>query len=188
MTGSDVGANLFACDDERPPLGLVQKMGRAIAALIVLATFGVWVYAFSGFADRPTPDVFDNPTFANSAEPICAAARIDIGAVPGALEATSGADRGRQVEATTLRIEQMLDELDSIVTGSERDVQIQSEWLSNWRTLVGDRYRYANDVATDPAALFVVTDLGISESLERRLTRLATVNEMPSCGAPGDVG
>ncbi len=82
----------------------------------------------------------------------------------------------------------MLDELDPIVTGSERGVQIQTDWLSNWRTLIGDRYRYANSVSTDPAALFIITDLGVNEPLERQIARLATVNEMPSCGAPGDLG
>lgn len=155
---------------------------------LIAATFSVWIYAFSGAARRDPPDLLDQPAFAAAAEEVCAAAYAELDEMPGALDATNGPDRSRQVLASTDRLGVMVDELEALATGSERDQQIIGAWLEDWRTLLGDRYRYADAVADDPAAMYVITDTGINELLDRRITRLANTNAMPSCTAPGDLG
>jgi hypothetical protein len=163
-------------------------LGRLVVGLAVTASFAVWVYAYSGRADRDPPDLLDDPAFSQAAEPVCAAAALDLKAMPGALDARDPADRSGQIVAATGRLEAMVTVLDGLAQGSDRDLDILTAWLADWRVLIGDRYRYAEALLNDPQARFLITDTGVGERLERRITRLADTNSMSSCGAPGDVG
>lgn len=161
---------------------------KVLAGLMIAATFAIWIYAFSGAARRDAPDLLDDPSFASRAEQICAEALADIDEMPNALDAVDGPDRGNQIRMTTTRLEAMLDELDALVGGTDRDVEITTGWLADWRVMIQDRYRYADAIAVDDQAQFLVSDVGVSERPDRRLTRLANTNAMPSCAAPTDVG
>ncbi len=167
---------------------LLGNLGRGAAILVVAGSFLVWIYAFSGAARRDPPDLLADESFGLQAERACAGAWSDIDAMPGALDAVDGPDRGRQIVASTQRLELMLDELDLLVGGDARDVEIASGWLADWRVLIEDRYRYAEAIAADDQAQFLVTDVGVAERLDRRITRVANTNRMPACGAPQDVG
>lgn len=169
-------------------LGRGPRWFRVLAVLVIAASFSVWAYAYSGLARRDPPDLLAHRTFAVSGEAVCAAALSELDELPDALDAVDEADRARQIRTSTGRFEEMLDDLDALVGGSARDRDIASEWLADWRTLVADRYRYADAIAADPQAQFLVTDTGVGERLDRRITRFATTNQMPSCGAPDDVG
>lgn len=166
------------------PKGLLKAAGVGLA----LSSFGVWGYAYSGRADRPTPDLLADQAFPAAAERICATAVADIAAMPQALDARDGAERAGQVRASTARFEQMIGELAAAVSGTPRDVAIEQAWLDDWRVMVTDRYRYADAVAEDPAAPYYMTDTGVNERLDRRITRLAATNGMRSCSYPDDVG
>ena len=126
--------------------------------------------------------------FAESAESICAEALADLDELPNALDATDGAERAGQIRASTARLEQMIAELEQRVGGTDRDVQIATGWLADWRVLIGDRYRYADAIAVDEDAQFLITDPGVDERLDRRITRFAETNSMRSCSVPSDVG
>lgn len=161
---------------------------RLVAGVAIAASFAIWVYAFSGAARRDPPDLLEDPQFAVRAEQICTAALADIDGMPGALDAIDGPDRGNQIRNTTVRFETMLDELDRLVSGSDRDIEIAGGWLADWRVLIQDRYNYADAITVDDQAQYLVTDVGVAERMDRRLTRVANTNAMPSCAAPGDVG
>jgi hypothetical protein len=171
--------------DRRSPLTLV---GRALAGLVVIASFGIWAYRFSGQADRPPPDLLADTDLAARAEAICAAAVADVDAMPSAADAVDGPDRAEQVIRATDRFAVMVTELEALeVTGAEDQV-IMNGWLGDWRVLLGDRRGYAEAVAIDPAAPFLMTDVAANERLDRRITRMATTNAMPSCAMPTDAG
>lgn len=174
--------------DHALPAGRRGKLVFLLATLALLASFGVWGYAYSGAADRPPPDLLSDRTFADRAEEICAAALVDIDALPNALDADDGAERADQVRVATARFEAMVADLQAMVGGNDRDLEIETGWLVDWRLLVEDRYRYADAIETDPDAQFYLTDTGIGERLDRRITRMADTNEMYSCAAPEDVG
>jgi hypothetical protein len=160
----------------------------SIAAIFIASTFLVWVYALSGAARQDPPDLLDDAAFGAEAEAICQRVLTEIDALPGALDAADGPDRGRQVVASTGQYQTMVDELRTQIGGTERDVRITSAWLADWEILIQDRYRYAEAVAADPAARFLITDLGYQEGLEERISRFALTNSMASCQAPGDIG
>jgi hypothetical protein len=179
-------------EDPRRP-SILRRIWYAIAGLIVIGSFGTWAYVYFIYLttepeDRPPPDLLADASFGQRAEEICDGAWTDIQRMPGAIDAVDGADRGRQIEVTTVRLEEMLDDLDQLVGGDARDVEISTGWLADWRVLIQDRYDYAAAIAVDDNAQFYVSDVGVSERLDRRITRLATTNRMPSCSAPDDVG
>ncbi|HMQ26740.1 MAG TPA: hypothetical protein PKA98_12190, partial [Acidimicrobiales bacterium] len=62
-------------------------VGRVAAVVVVLGLTLMWIYAFSGVAAKDPPDQLDDPAFAEAAEPVCAAARDALDALPAA---TSG--------------------------------------------------------------------------------------------------
>ncbi|MEM7322864.1 MAG: hypothetical protein AAF531_07250 [Actinomycetota bacterium] len=175
-------------DEERKPAGPLTIIGRVVAGIVIAASFGVWVYAYSGYADRETPDLLADRPMAETAESICAAALRDVEAMPNALDAVDGADRAEQIRATTARFSVMVDDLDRLDRTTERDDQIFSDWLSDWRVLLNDRLIYADAIAVDPNAQFYITDTGVNERLDRRVTRFANTNLIVSCAAPTDVG
>lgn len=167
---------------------LATRVFQVLAGLIIAASFGVWVYAYSGRADRPPPDLLADATIGAQAEPICAAAVADVALLPGATVAVDQADRSRQVQVSTDRFELMVDQLAQIEVIDPEDQVIMSGWLADWRTLLSDRRTYADAVLTDPDAGFFQTRVADNERLDRRLTRVANTNRMPSCGTPTDVG
>jgi hypothetical protein len=160
----------------------------ALAGAALAASFGVWIYAYSGTADREPPDLLSDQGFARRAERACAAALDEVADLPGALDASDEQERAEQIRASTDRFATMVDELDRLVDGDDRDVQILSAWLDDWRVVLDDRYRYADALEADPDAQFYLTDTGVGERLDRRITRLADTNAMHSCGIPTDVG
>lgn len=176
----------------RPPsIGPRRVLGfgvKAVAAAVFVGSFGIWAYAYSGLADRPAPDRFDEPAFALAAESICADAVTDLNALPSALRASDPIDRANQIRAATARLDQMVADLAASASGTPRDLEIIDEWLGDWRVMLGDRLRYAQALIDDPSsAQFLITDTGVNERLDRRITRLANSNAMPSCVVPGDV-
>ena len=121
----------------------------------------------------------------------------ELETLPGALDAVDGPDRADQVRATNVVYRAMLDDLDGLIDGpaadgavdrNERDREITAGWLADWRVLVDDRDRYAEAIAVDPNAQFYISDVGVAERLDRRVTRMANTNSMPSCIAPEDIG
>ncbi len=153
----------------------------------LVGSFGVWVYAFSGRADRDPPDLLNDASWSTAAEEICADALSDVDDIPSAQQAGDAGERSQQVLAATGRFETMVDQLADLPAATPRDEQITTDWLADFRVLMGDRRRYADAVADDPAAVFTITDTGVGERLDRRITRFAVTNSMPSCVTPTDV-
>lgn len=170
------------------PVSPLQWAFRIAAGAVVAASFGVWVYAYSGLAGRETPDLIGDRALATTAENICAAALTDISALPNALDAVDGADRADQIRLSTARFDQMVTDLEGLNLFDERDRRIFSGWLGDWRVMLQDRLDYADAIALDDEAQFYVSDVGVRERLDKRLTRFANTNLMTSCAAPTDVG
>lgn len=166
---------------------MIGRVFKLFAISTLVASFGIWVYAFSGLADRDPPDLLDDPSWSEAAEPICAAAVADVAAMPNALDAPDAERRSEQVLATTDRFETMVDDLADLAPGTSFDRELTAAWLDDWRLLLSDRRRYAEAVVDDPAAFFTVSAVGPGVRLDRRITRFATVNSMPSCATPTDV-
>ncbi len=166
---------------------MIGRVVKLAAISTLLASFGVWVYAYSGLADRDPPDQLQDPSWAEAAEQICSTAVSDVAAMPGALAAPDPEQRSEQVLTTTARFETMVDQLDELDATTAFDREVTAAWLDDWRLLLDDRRRYADAVVEDPAAFFTISAVGPGIRLDKRITRFATVNAMPSCSTPTDV-
>ena len=160
---------------------------KVVGVITLVASFGIWGYAFSGRADRPAPDLLDDTTWPAAAETLCAEALDEIESMPGALDAADVSERSTQIQTSTDRFAEMMVDLERLPVSTTRDAQITTDWLADWRTLLQDRRRHAQAIRDDPAAPFTITDTGVNERLDKRITRFATTNSLPSCVTPTDV-
>ncbi len=166
---------------------MIGRVVKILAISTLVASFGVWAYAFSGQADRDPPDLLQDRSWSEAAETICADAVADVATMPNAADAPDPEQRSEQVLATTDRYQAMVDQLAELEATGEFDRDLTAAWIDDWRLLLDDRRRYAAAVVDDPAALFTISAVGPGIRLDRRITRLATVNGMPSCSTPTDV-
>ncbi len=160
---------------------------RLIVAAMVIASFGVWVYAYSGQADRPDPDLLNLDTFVDEAGPICDAAMAEFEALPSALDARDNVERAAQIRASNVVLSQMIDDLEDATGGTPRDVTIIGKWLTDWRAFVDHRADYADRFELDESERFYISAVGV-ERLDKRITRVANTNFIPSCATPNDIG
>lgn len=176
--------------DPNQRTGVLTWIGRGLVAIVVIGSFGVWGYRYSGYADRPPPDLLEDPSFGTYAEGVCSQAMLEVDAVPNALVATDEVDRAGQIRQATDFLSVMVTSLEAApaTERTPRDEEIISGWLHDWRTYVNDRYAYADALEQDPMARFLLSADDLTERPDRRITRLADTNGMPSCGTPGDVG
>ncbi len=181
----------FGSGDTKPKSTLRRSVGllwKVLVGVIVLASFGVWVYAYSGAAVRDAPDRFDDIELSRASEAICQTAAVEIDKLPDALDARNEVERAQQLGESTIILRSMVADLGRLDTSTERDATIMDLWLDDWSVLLADRQEYTNRLAGDPDAKFYVTNTGVGERLDRRITRLANTNSMPTCAAPQDVG
>lgn len=191
--------------EPKGPLSPVRILFRVVVGIVIAASFGVWLYAYSGAADKPPPDELDSTRalldardagtefeefdgvapYGQRATSICENA---IGSLPDARLADSGETRAMQLREANRILTDMIGDLRELRVATLRDDELRNLWLDDWEVLVGDRARYADAVQDDPAAVFSVSAVADGERLERRLTRFARTNLMLACGAPSDLG
>lgn len=175
-------------DADHQRRSLLSSAFRLVAGLAIAASFAVWVYAYSGQAERPPPDLLIDTELGGQAEALCSAALADVEAMPSAGEAIDGRDRADQVHRSTDRFEALVADLGRLRVDHAEDRVIMEGWLGDWRVLLENRRTYARAVADDPDTVFLLTNVADGERLDRRLTRVANTNRMPSCATPTDVG
>ena len=160
---------------------------RILGGLVLLGSFGIWAYAFSGSAVRDAPNTLDEPTFAARAEPICAPVLAAILELPRAETAATAAERTAVLNEATNLLEPMVERLSAEVTGSDEDIEILAEWLGDWDAYLQARRDFADALRIDPTSRFLLPEKG-PRAVSAAIDNLAIVNQMPSCGNPGDVG
>jgi|GEM_PF-6136061 len=176
-----------------------SKVLMGITIILVLASFGIWVYGWSGLAKRErldiasgemrndAADLFDSSDFSKKAEKICENTQTEIDKIPNATQAETPQARSKQIQDATLLLQNMVNEIKLIETSTNRDSQIVAGWLSDWETAIKDRDRYTLKLDKGEDTEFLMTDIP-GERLDKRITRLATTNKMTSCSFPADVG
>lgn len=165
----------------------MHTITKGILAVSLVGSFGVWGYALSGFADRVPPDTLDDAEYAAALEAVCEDALIDFDALPNAEAAGDNVERARQISARNEVLRSMVDRLEAVPTSTERDANLSTEWLADWRTYIVERQDYADRFAQDDTAVAYFSAVG-GERIERRISRLAATNLMFACETPDDVG
>jgi len=83
------------------------RLGLGVVVIAMVAMWG-WIYLF---ASRDNPDRFAQRDFSNGAEPICSAAKGEIGGLLSPRQTTTPAERAVQVALGTEITERMVADL-----------------------------------------------------------------------------
>ena len=167
---------------------------RLAIGLGLAAMLGFWVWIFVA-APRDNPDRFDDPWFANAAEPMCAGVQARIDALPPGHTAASAAERAVSVRQGTELTTEMVDGLRGLASRVPDGVQADTlaAWLADWDTYIADRWAHvarleSADDDTEPRDLaFLVSETVGGGHYTRRIDGLANVNDMKSCHVPLDI-
>lgn len=163
---------------------------RFILSLVVAALAVMWVYALV-FASKEAVNKIDDEAWAARAEVRCAAAKQERMALidlrrfdaPGAGGLVG---RAALVDLATDTIERMLVDISETMPTDPKGMAIVPLWLDEYRTYVGDRRAYADQLRRGDNAPFAETAFeGLP--LAERLATFAGDNRMPSCAPPIDL-
>lgn len=174
------------------PGGRGRRTARlAIAAVVVglLAMWGYVLYLAFGPGRQPPIDRLDDPAFAEAAEDRCAAALDEIDALPAASSTPDPSERADVLDQANAIYGSMLDDLagQTRLVPDREQRGYAEEWISDWRTHLGDRRDYARDLRTDPDARLLVSEKpGEGRQITAWIDEFALANRMPSCASPTD--
>jgi hypothetical protein len=174
------------------PAGGGSRLGRAVVIVVICALVSMWgyvLYLAFGPGRQPPIDRLGDPAFAEAAEERCATALERGDRLPVASDSHTAAQRADVLERANGAYAAMLDDLDHLETlapaGDQR--RRANEWLSDWRTYLGDRERYADALRADPDARLLVSEKpGEGQQITEWIDEFAKANRMPSCASPTD--
>jgi len=158
--------------------------------VVVLAFAAFWIWALF-FASKEAVNRIEDRAWSARAEGICAdaeTARLALadyrevdGDDPGML-----AERGEIVDRSTDIVEEMLDNVVAVAPSDAKGRDIVPQWEADYRTYLGNRRAFADDLRAgldEPFRETALEGIPISE----KLATFAGDNEMPTCAPPSDL-
>jgi hypothetical protein len=181
-----------AADSELERSG--SRKWRIVIITVVGLMVAMWIYvlylAFGPGRQDPA-DRLDDPAFGKAGEARCAMAVEAVDSLPIANAAKTASERADEIDDANAIFGVMLDDLDGMAqdvvpAGDQRERA--TEWLADWRVLLGDREDYASRLRSDPDAEFLISEKeGTGRHITGWIDEFAKANKMPSCATPGDV-
>lgn len=146
---------------------------------MLLLVFWVWALFF---APKESINMIGDRAWAERAEAICVAYDPQI----RAFEARASGDlnvRANLVDESTDLLSQMLDELVAATPTDDKGQAIVPDWEADYRNLLDDRYRYAEQLRSGQNIAFTETAVG-GVPITERIEKFALDNRMPTCAPP----
>lgn len=156
-------------------------MRRVLLWGSIVFLIGFWVWALF-FATKEAVNRIEDREWAERAETIC----VDYDLRLRALDDRKSADldvRAGLVDESTDLLSSMLDEIVAVTPSDEKGRAIVPDWESEYRTLLADRYRYADQLRAGENVPFTETAVN-GVPVTERLEKFALDNEMPTCAPP----
>lgn len=177
----------------RPP---GKQRNKWIASLLIVVCVGLvamWVYAF-WFASKKAAYRVDDARWRAEAETICAkyeARRLElVDTSEGYIDRPTEAqmlERADIVDRATDLLESEIDDIVALPVATQQDRDLIAEYEGFFDTLLSDRRAYTAQLRT-----FVVEPYVESKVAGGPVTNIildfTTVNEIPSCQPPGELG
>jgi hypothetical protein len=153
-------------------------------ALVVLALVGLvafWTWALF-FASKDAVNKIGDRAWAERAEGICAEVEAQLDAL-NLQTSTDLTVRADLVEESTDLLAAMLDDVMAIMPTDEKGRSIAPAWEDDYRTLLDDRYAYADMLRSGEDGPFTETAVN-NVPITERIETFAGDNEMTSCSPP----
>ncbi|MDW3212861.1 MAG: hypothetical protein R8G01_02610 [Ilumatobacteraceae bacterium] len=168
-----------------------RKLGVRVGLTILVALFATfWIWALF-FASKEAVNRIEDRAWAERAEQICQAATAERLELADFRLITEGGpelirERAEIVERSTDIIDEMIDDVVAVVPSDQKGREIVPLWEADYRTYIGDRYRYADQLReTGENLAFYETADGIP--ISERIETFAGDNDMPACAPPRDL-
>lgn len=150
-----------------------------IGSIVLLAVFWVWALFF---APRESINKVRDRDWAVRAETIC----VSYSDRFTALDDRASVDlvvRADLVDESTDLLGEMLDEVVAVSPADDKGKAIVPDWEADYRTLLQDRYNYADRLRAGENVPFSETPVeGVP--ITERIERFAADNEIDSCAPP----
>jgi len=176
--------------DDLEPLSFGRKTARVLAIGVMLSIAALWSYTLWGPTKKTPPGLLADASWAVQAQSICTDAAAEIDALPPAYTAADAPARADVIMTANESLRTMLRRLATTApeATANNDGRMINEWLTDWRTYLGDRDRYVDALEADPTARFYVTEKVKGQQITKPIDFFAKYNDMPNCMTPGDLG
>jgi hypothetical protein len=158
----------------RPLLRVLFLIGAA-------AFVAFWFWALF-LVDKTAVNKIEDRAWAERAEEICAPVKLAVRRLD--LETSPDLDRRADlvVESTDM-LSAMIDDLEAVEPSDPKGQAIVPDWIADYRTLLQNRYNYAERLRSGQNVPFTETPVqGVP--ITERIETFAGDNEMPSCAPP----
>jgi hypothetical protein len=154
---------------------------RVLFPIGAILFISFWTWALF-FASKTAVNKVDDETWGPRAEAICAPVKQQLRELE--LQASSDLDvRADLVMESTGLLEQMIDEVTAVMPSDEKGQSIVPDWEADYRTLIADRYAYAEQLRAGDDGPFTETAVN-NIPITERIETFAGDNDMPSCSPP----
>jgi hypothetical protein len=140
-----------------------------------------WIWALL-FASKEAVNKIEDTAWAARAEEICVATKAQLRAI----DARASGDlavRADLVDESTDLLRDMLDDIVAVTPADEKGQAIVPDWEAEYRILLDDRYRYANQLRAGENVPFTETAVS-GVPITERIEKFTLDNEMPTCAPP----
>jgi hypothetical protein len=173
----------YGADDDVDPARPRRRLsvGGFFIAVFVIGMVVFWTWALF-FASKAAVNKVGDRAWAERAESICDAVEAQLAELE--LQASPDlATRSALVVRSTDLLASMLDDIDAVPPTDEKGAAIVPAWTDDYRTLLDDRYRYAEQLASGEDGPFTETAVD-GVPITERIETFAGDNDMPSCAPP----
>jgi hypothetical protein len=147
--------------------------------LALFVTFWTWALFF---ADKTAVNKIDDESWGARAEQICEPVRLEVRLLD--LQRSADLDvRADLVVQSTDMMSRMLDEVEAVRPSDAKGQAIVPDWIADYRTLLDDRYAYADRLRQGIDGPFTETAVR-NVPITERIETFAADNGMPSCRPP----
>ncbi|MFT5201922.1 MAG: hypothetical protein ACI9C1_001303 [Candidatus Aldehydirespiratoraceae bacterium] len=163
--------------------------------VVLMVAMWVWIYYAFVFNSPGNPDRLEARSFTTSAEQICAPFSVQIFEIPRTTTDTTIAQRAEHVDQGTTLARDMIDDVKAAADAitDERDLRLLELWFGDWDAYIDDRDAYHDRLVDAPAdanrrdLAFTLTERSSGGNYTKTIEGFAVVNDMSSCGVPGDI-
>lgn len=176
----DEATDLPAPERPEQPTRMITPL-RVLFLLGVAAFVAFWFWALF-LIDKTAVNKIEDRAWAARAEEICAPVKLELRRLD--LQTSESLDgRADLVVQSTDLLSGMLDDLEAVPPSDPKGQAIVPDWIADWRTLVEDRYNYAERLRAGENVPFTETAVqGVP--ITERIETFAGDNEMDSCAPP----
>jgi hypothetical protein len=158
-----------------------SKARKVVFAVLLVGFVAFWVWALF-FASKEAVNKVEDRAWAERAEAICAVYDAQIRALEGEASEDIQVRAALVVESTDL-LAAMLDEITDPLPSDEKGRAIVPDWEADYRTLLQNRYDYAERLRSGENVPFTETAVN-GVPITERIETFAGDNEMDSCAPP----